>query len=133
MKQKRKPILKKLLIFGIAIMLSSCSEDLYDEELNASKHTILVQRKNFEDLKKNKKLMKSIERFTMKVDNSLQRQHYDSINNFYIDLDDVMFTLDSLNHQTYTFKVSRLPDNGLFENLILKTSKDGGFDAILEQ
>ncbi len=133
MKQKRKHLLKKILIFGIAFLLASCSEDLYDEELNASKHTILVQRKNFEDLKKNKKLMKSIERFTMKVDNSLQRQHYDSINNFYIDLDDVMFTLDSLNHQTYTFKVSRLPDNGLFENLILKTSKDGGFDAILAQ
>lgn len=133
MKQKRKHILKKLLIFGIAFLLVSCSEDLYDEGLNANKHAILVQRKNFEDLKKNKKLMKSIERFTMKVDNSLQRQHYDSINNFYIDLDDVMFTLDSLNHKTYTFKVSRLPDNGLFENLILKTSKDGGFDAILAQ
>lgn len=131
--KKKIRILNKLLIFSIIFMLFSCSEDLFDEQVKSQKHPILVQRKNFEDLKKNKKLMKSIEQFTIKVDNTLKKQHYDSINNFYIDIDDVMFTLDSLNHQTYTFKVSRLPDNGLFENLILKTSKDGGFDAILAQ
>jgi hypothetical protein len=129
----RKNNIIRLIIFGIVLMLFGCSEDLYDEHLNSDKHPILVKRKNFEDLKKNKKLMKSIERFTVKSENSLQRQHYDSINNFYIDLDNVMFTLDSLNHQTYTFKVTRIPSNGLFENLILKTSKTGDFDAVLVQ
>lgn len=113
-------------------MLASCSEDLYDN-IDSNKHHLLVQRKNFEDLKQDKALMKSIEKFTLQNKNSLNRQHYDSINNFYIDLEDVMFTLDSLNNQTYTFKVNRIPDNGLFENLILKSSQSSDFDAILAQ
>ncbi|WP_329804648.1 hypothetical protein [Flavobacterium facile] len=126
-------IIKKALTLGVIFIFLSCEKDLYDEYINSDKHSILVQRKNFEDLKKNKKLMKSIEKFTSKSTYTLQKQHYDSINNFYIDLDNVMFTLDSLNHQTYTFKINRIPNNYLFENLILKTSKTGGFDAILAQ
>ncbi|WP_329806300.1 hypothetical protein, partial [Flavobacterium facile] len=132
MRQKMK-IIKKALTLGVIFIFLSCEKDLYDEYINSDKHSILVQRKNFEDLKKNKKLMKSIEKFTSKSTYTLQKQHYDSINNFYIDLDNVMFTLDSLNHQTYTFKINRIPNNYLFENLILKTSKTGGFDAILAQ
>lgn len=132
MRQKRKLFLN-LFTFGVIFMLFGCSEELYNEYTNSDKHSILVQRKNFDDLKKNKKLMKSIEKFTLKSSNSIQRQHYDSINNFYIDLDNVMYTLDSLQNQTYTFKVNRIPNNGQFENLILKTSKTGDFDAILVQ
>lgn len=123
----------RILIFGLIFIQFSCEKDLYDEYFNSEKHPILVQRKNFEDLRKNKKLMNSIERFTLKSDRSLQRQYYDSINNFYLDLDNVMFTLDSLNNQTYTFKINRIPSNSMFENLILKSSKIGGFDAILAQ
>lgn len=131
--KKTKMIFFKTITFLFLFSLISCSEDLYEENTNSEKHSILVQRKNFEDLKKNKKLMKSIEKFTLKSSSSLQRQHYDSINNFFIDLDNVMFTLDSLQNQTYTFKINRIPDNGLFENLILKTSRTGDFDAILSQ
>ena len=133
MKQK-KHLLKKIIMFGLVfILLSSCEKDLYDDYLSSNKHSLLVQRKNFEDLKQDKVLMKSIEKFTLRGKNSLNRQHFDTINNFYIDLDNVMFTLDSLNNQTYTFKVNRIPDNGLFENLILKSSQTGDFDAVLAQ
>ncbi len=132
MKQK-KHLLKKIIIFGLVFILFSCEKDLYDNYLESNKHSLLVQRKNFEDLKQDKVLMKSIEKFTLRGKNSLNRQHFDSINNFYIDLDDVMFTLDSLNNQTYTFKINRIPDNGLFENLILKSSQTGDFDAVLAQ
>jgi hypothetical protein len=45
MKQKRKHILKKILIFGIAVMLASCREGLYDETINQSNS--FVFRKNF--------------------------------------------------------------------------------------
>lgn len=44
MKQKRKHLLKKLLIFGIAILLASCSEDLYEESQNDSKNTYSIKR-----------------------------------------------------------------------------------------
>jgi hypothetical protein len=37
MKQKRKHLLKKFLIFGIAVLLASCSEELYDEAIDSSK------------------------------------------------------------------------------------------------
>lgn len=132
MKQKLKPFTKFMAICAL-LVLSSCEKDLYEDHMNSDKHSILVQRKNFEDLKKNTNLMKSIEKFTAKKSNSLQKQYFDSINNFYIDLDNVMFTLDSLNNQTYTFKINRIPSNELFENLILKTSKTGDFDAIIAQ
>lgn len=131
MKQHKMKSIKKMIIFSIIFIFFSCEKDLYDEYINSDKHPILVQRKNFEQIKQNKKLMNSIEKFTSKSSNSLQRQHYDSINDFYIDLDDVMFTLDSLNHQTYTFKINRITNNGLLENLILKSSKTGEFDAVL--
>ena len=40
MKQKRKHILKKLLIFGIAVLLVSCSEDLYETDNNKSNYKV---------------------------------------------------------------------------------------------
>lgn len=131
--KKKMHLFKKTIIFGLVFILFSCEKDLYDNYLESNKHNLLVQRKDFEDLKKDKALMKSIEKFTLQSKNSLNREYYDTINNFYIDLDNVMFTLDSLNNQTYTFKVNRIPDNGLFENLILKSSQTGDFDAVLAQ
>ena len=78
MKQKLKPFTKFMAICAL-LVLSSCEKDLYEDHMNSDKHSILVQRKNFEDLKKNKKLMKSIEKFTSKSTYTLQKQHYDSI------------------------------------------------------
>ena len=127
MKKAIPKFLKLFALFAVFLQFG-CSKDFYDEEINSNKHTILVQRKNFEDLKKNKKLMSSIERFTLNKSNSFQKQYYDSINNFYIDLDDVMFTEDVLNHQTYTFKINRISNNGLLENLILKATNSDDYD-----
>lgn len=105
-------ILNKLLIFGIVLTLFSCEKDLY-ENYTPNNHHLLVQRKNFEDLKKNPKIIKKLEGFVTSKQQILQRHNYDPINNFYIDLDDIMFTQDSLNNQTYTFKIQRSENNNL--------------------
>jgi hypothetical protein len=91
MKQKMH-LFKKIIIFGLVfILFSSCEKDLYDDYLGSNKHSLLVQRKNFEDLKQDKALMKSIEKFTLRSKSSLNREHFDSINNFYIDLDNDIY------------------------------------------
>lgn len=123
------------ILFSTIFSLHSCQvEDLAgSKSSNNSKH-VVVLRKNFEDLKKDSKLIESLSMFTNLGTSSFQKEYYDPDNDFYIDLDDVMFTLDENDNPTYTFYIRRELEsfNGL-ENLVLKYNKTGEFDAILVQ
>lgn len=59
-------IVHKLLIFGIAVLLSSCSEDLYDELQNNSKSTYTIKRVPLNELAIDQKFNKAYKKVSQK-------------------------------------------------------------------
>jgi hypothetical protein len=105
MKQKRKHIFKKLLIFGIAVLLVSCSEDLYDEELNQNKYSL--EKVPFSKLKKDKNFNMSFQKslglsFKDKLENNYLTSKYESN---YIIVDSIAYVASGDNVVSYNFRI----------------------------
>lgn len=105
MKQKRKHIFKKLLIFGIAILLASCSEDLYDEEPNQNKYSL--EKVPFSKLKKDKNFNMSFQKslglsFNDKLENNYFTSKYESN---YIIVDSMAYVASGDNVVSYNFRI----------------------------
>jgi hypothetical protein len=118
MKQKRKHILKKLLIFGIAVLLASCSEDLYDEQINKNNSKYTVTNKTFEELLKDKRFMKTYSELNIS-DNSTSKTVMEQNYNFTI-TDVPAKVIEYSGKISYTFHIVRDTVNtDYFENLIV--------------
>ncbi len=127
MKQKRKHILKKLLIFGIAVLLASCSEDLYETESNKSNYK--VSYVNSVAIQNNKGLIKTLKDKRIIKSNTLNRIIFDTINNFSIDTDFVKF-MQGPNFNSYTFQIIEQEDNYL-DNLVLVSQAGAPYSAFI--
>lgn len=127
----RKYNLKKLLIFGIIVMLFGCNtpEDLIEKETSSLKLTTL----NSKELKKREKLFSKIESFSefLKLQ-PLNKTVSSEIYNFSVDTNSAKM-LQNGTITSYTFKVNRVVDNGLFENLLITEKQNGELIAQLLQ
>ena len=128
MKQKLKFILL-LLFAGSMLFLQSCEKDLYEEPIY-KEHSLLIQRKNFADIQKRPQLLNKIENVCKKKVNAQGKMIYDSIKQIYIDLDDVMYIKDSVNTETYTFKILRDGEEKI-ENLVVSVKSNGETESYL--
>ena len=120
-------IVYKLLIFGIAVLLASCSEDLYETESNKSNYK--VSYVNSVAIEKNKELLKTLKEKKIIKTNSLNRIIIDTVNNFSIDTDFVKF-LQGPNFNSYTFKVIEQEENYL-DNLVLVSHAGAPYSAFI--
>lgn len=121
MKQKRKHILKKILIFGIAVMLASCSEELFDEAIESSnKRTIKEVR--FNELFQDSKFKNLIEKVSHT--SNAARTSFENQNGFTIS-DGFVKVIESDSVISYTMLIERdiVTDTISFENLVIYENK----------
>ena len=132
MKQKRKHILKKLLIFGIAVLLASCSEDLYDDTINEN-NSVVARKISMEDIqfKSNTKLVKSADILKqIQLNKSNSRYQYNEAYDFYIDEGNGVY-LEKDNLESYTFPVYKTVTDSTITNIIFNKTPTGEYDVIL--
>lgn len=132
MKYKSKTSLK-LLIFGLTLMLSGCSEDLFEEQINQNKN-VIARKISMEDIqfKSNDKLKKSVLDLNQIQINSSSRSQYNEIYDFYIDEENgVYLKKDSL--ESYTFPIYKTETDSTITNIVFNKNKKGEYDVILAE
>jgi hypothetical protein len=116
-------IVYKLLIFGIAIMLASCSEDLYEPENTFNKQGIKISKVSLKEprFQIKSKLINQVNKVKRGQELSINanRMVFDSINNFYFDDENGMLIEKTNGYESYTFKIEReTPNNYELENIV---------------
>ena len=129
-------IVHKLLIFGIAVLLSSCSEDLYEPENTFNKQGIKISKVSLKEPKFQNKtnLIQEVNKIKSKqvLASNANRMVFDSINNFYFDDENGMLIENINGYESYTFKVEReTPIDSKLENVIFSKNQEGGYDTYL--
>ncbi len=130
MRQKMQ-LIKKTIIFGIAIMLASCSEDLYDDQINES--NIKIQRISMNDskFKENYNLMKSMNNLLKdQSKNASSRYEYYTEYDFFIDEENGVY-LEKDNLESYTFPAYKNETDSLITNVIFNKTVNGDYDVIV--
>lgn len=126
-KQKLKNILLLLSVF----FTFSCSKDAYEESSYEASKKYKVKSLQRSEIKNLEKKLKNFKAFT-KFQYENNRTEISSIYDFSIETNDVKF-IEAGNIKSYTFKVNRTVDNGLFENLQIIKKADGNYVAKLLQ
>lgn len=123
MKQKRKHLLKKLLSFGIALLLSSCSEELFDEAISSSNRRTIKEVK-FNELYKDSKFKNLLEK--MSHNSNAARTSFENQNGFTIS-DGFVKVIETDSVISYTMLIERdiVTDTIAFENLVIQENSLG--------
>lgn len=121
MKQKRKHLLKKFLIFGIAFLLASCSEELFDEAIESSNKRAIKEVK-FNELYKDSKFKNLIEKVSHT--SNAARTSFENQNGFTIS-DGFVKVIETDSVISYTMLIERdvVTDTISFENLVIQENK----------
>jgi hypothetical protein len=121
MKQKRKHILKKLLIFGIAVLLTSCSEELFDEAIESSNKRA-IKEVRFNELYKDSKFKNLLEKVSHT--SNAARTSFENQNGFTIS-DGFVKVIETDSVISYTMLIERdvVTDTISFENLVIQENK----------
>ena len=121
MKQKRKHILKKILIFGIAVMLASCSEELFDEAIESS-NKASIKEVRFNELYQDSKFKNLIEKVSHT--SNAARTSFENQNGFTIS-DGFVKVIETDSVISYTMLIERdiVTDTISFENLVIHENK----------
>lgn len=126
----KKQLFKNLLIFGIIILLTSCSEDLYEEDLNSSNNKTTIKEMKFDKLFKDKKfntLLNKVTNYKSGNNSNTARSAFENQNGFTISNEIVkIITNDCLT--SYTMLVERDCSNSQstgFENLVIQETNLG--------
>lgn len=126
----KKQLFKNILIFSIIILLTSCSEELYEEELDASKNKTSIKEMKFDKLFKDKKfntLLNKVTNYKAGNNSNTARSTFENQNGFTISNEIVkIITYDSLT--SYTMLVERDSLNSQstgFENLVIQETNLG--------
>lgn len=121
MKQKRKHILKKLLIFGIAFMLASCSEELFDEAIDSS-NKASIKEIRFNELYQDSKFKNLLEKVSHT--SNAARTSFENQNGFTIS-DGFVKVIETDSVISYTMLIERdiVTDTISFENLVIQENK----------
>jgi hypothetical protein len=123
MKQKRKHLLKKFLIFGIAFLLASCSEELYDEAIDSSNKRTIKEVK-FNELYKDSKFKNLLEKVSH--NSNAARTSFENQNGFTIS-DGFVKVIETDSVVSYTMLIERdvVTDTISFENLVIQENSLG--------
>jgi hypothetical protein len=123
MKQKRKHLLKKFLIFGIAFLLASCSEELYDEAIGSSNKKTIKEIK-FNELYKDIKFKNLLEKVSHT--SNAARTSFENQNGFTIS-DGFVKVIETDSVVSYTMLIERdiVTDTISFENLVIQENSLG--------
>lgn len=130
--KKKIRILNKLLIFSIIFMLFSCSEDLFDEEINQNKK-IIAKKISMQDaqFKNNAKLVKSIADLkNIQLNRYSSRFDYSEVYDFYIDEENGVY-LEKERLESYTFPVYKMETDSMVTNIVFNKNLSGEYDVIL--
>jgi len=121
MKQKRKHILKKILIFGIAVMLASCSEELFDEAIESSNKRA-IKEVRFNELYQDSKFKNLLEKVSQT--SNAARTSFENQNGFTIS-DGFVKVIETDSVISYTMLIERdiVTDTISFENLVIQENK----------
>lgn len=127
----------KSIVFGIlalAYLVSGCSEDLYEENMNFK--GIRMRKIALTDTKvqNNKSLMREINKIVHKEKGlqQISRIVYDSVYNFYFDDQEGVCAEMENGKETYTFKITRFtnPNDSKLENIIFE-KKGNEFESFI--
>ena len=113
-------------------MLSSCSEDLYDDTINEN-NSVVARKISMEDIqfKSNPKLVKSVANLKqIQLDKSNSKYEYSEVYDFYIDEDNGVY-LEKDNLESYTFPVYKTETDSTITNIIFNKTPTGAYDVIL--
>ncbi len=121
MKQKRKHLLKKFLIFGIAFMLASCSEELFDEAIESSNKRA-IKEVRFNELYQDSKFKNLLEKVSH--NSNAARTSFENQNGFTIS-DGFVKVIETDSVVSYTMLIERdvVTDTISFENLVIQENK----------
>lgn len=121
MKQKRKHLLKKILIFGIVFMLASCSEELFDEAIDSS-NKATIKEIRFNELYQDSKFKNLIEKVSHT--SNAARTSFENQNGFTIS-DGFVKVIETDSVISYTMLIERdiVTDTISFENLVIQENK----------
>jgi hypothetical protein len=121
MKQKRKHLLKKFLIFGIAFLLASCSEELFDEAIESSNKRA-IKEVRFNELYKDSKFKNLLEKVSHT--SNAARTSFENQNGFTIS-DGFVKVIETDSVISYTMLIERdvVTDTISFENLVIQENK----------
>ena len=121
MKQKRKHLLKKFLIFGIAFLLASCSEELFDEAIESSNKRA-IKEVRFNELYKDSKFKNLLEKVSH--NSNTARTSFENQNGFTIS-DGFVKVIETDSVVSYTMLIERdvVTDTISFENLVIQENK----------
>jgi len=121
MKQKSKHTLKKLLIFGIAFLLASCSEELFDEAIESSNKRA-IKEVRFNELYQDSKFKNLIEKVSHT--SNAARTSFENQNGFTIS-DGFVKVIETDSVISYTMLIERdvVTDTISFENLVIQENK----------
>ncbi|WP_353149991.1 hypothetical protein [Flavobacterium sp.] len=121
MKQKSKHTLKKLLIFGIAFLLASCSEELFDEAIESSNKRAIKEIR-FNELYQDSKFKNLIEKVSHT--SNAARTSFENQNGFTIS-DGFVKVIETDSVISYTMLIERdvVTDTISFENLVIQENK----------
>ena len=127
MKQKIKFLIASIMI----LFLSSCEKDLYEDSINNNSKKYIIQTINLNTYNKKPSDLLT---FKNKLDNkkriSFQSKIvYDSINNFYIDDENVRL-IQSDNLESYTIGI-KYENSDKIHNIVFDQNEEGDFDSYL--
>lgn len=127
MKQKIKFLIASIMI----LFLSSCEKDLYENSINNNSKKYIIQTINLNTYNKKPSDLLT---FKNKLDNkkriSFQSKIvYDSINNFYIDDENVRL-IQSDNLESYTIGI-KYENSDKIHNIVFDQNEEGDFDSYL--
>jgi hypothetical protein len=119
MKQKMKSILKVLILSFFITLFTSCSEDVYEENLSQNKRDYHFKKITFLELKSinNRAFIESSK--LKKVLPPDKHNILNSISNFDIDLQNIQYLKKNNNHETFSFRVLQVPDSKFTQNIVI--------------
>ena len=127
MKQKIKFLIASIMI----LFLSSCEKDLYEDSINNNSKKYIIQTINLNTYNKKPSDLLT---FKSKLDNKKRISFeskivYDSINNFYIDDENVRL-IQSDNIESYTIGI-KYENSDKIHNIVFDQNEEGAFDSYL--
>lgn len=127
MKQKIKFLIASIMI----LFLSSCEKDLYEDSINNNSKKHIIQTINLNTYNKKPSDLLT---FKNKLDNKKRISFeskivYDSINNFYIDDENVRL-IQSDNLESYTIGI-KYENSDKIHNIVFDQNEEGDFDSYL--
>jgi len=127
MKQKIKFLIASIMI----LFLSSCEKDLYEDSINNNSKKYIIQTINLNTYNKKPSDLLT---FKNKLDNKKRISFeskivYDSINNFYIDDENVRL-IQSDNLESYTIGI-KYENSDKIHNIVFDQNEEGDFDSYL--